>query len=822
MGTFWQDIRYSIRTLGRSPGFTTLAVLALALGIGANTAIFSVVYSMILRPLPGAERPHELVSVTMNDSEAIFPYNLSYASFQDYKSLKEIFSDACASMEIIASLSAQGGAPERVMPMVVTGNYFELLGVRPLHGRAFLREETERMGAGHVVVLSHKYWQKRFNSDTSVVGSVVKLNDQAFTVVGILPPEFTGSTGLFSPVAYLPVTGIDYIYPQYSKSIEERRKTGGFRFIGRLRPGVTLAEAQAAASTHAARLEKEFPETQKGQKALVTPEPRARMESAALQYMPPIVTVFMTLVGLVLLVACANVANLLLARATSRQKEMAIRAALGAGRLRILRQTLVESTLLALLGGALGLAFAHWPVQMLSSVRPATDLPISFDFVIDYRMFAFTLGLAVLAGIVSGLIPGLRISRTNLAATLKEGGRTSSDHGSRHWFRDLLVASQVAVSLVLLVCAGLFLRSTQNAARQDMGFDMKDRLIIAMDTEMRQYDEARGREFYRQLLDRVRSLPGVQAATTSAYLPIGFGSGMREILVEGQVPESDKALPIAFYNVVQTDYFRAMGMPILKGRDFDDNDTPESRPVAIVNSVMAEKMWPGEDPIGRRFSINGVKGPYREVVGVTRVVKFVLPAERPSPGYYLPYRQNYRSDQVLIVHTQGDALRLAPAVRAEVQALDTEMPIWDVRTMEEHILRGKMVLFHIATALVGGFGGIGLVLAAVGLYGVMAFIVGQRTHEIGVRMALGASPAGVLGMVVRQGLLKAAVGVALGLLGAFAVARLLTNYLVGVTPTDPLTFAMVTLFLAVVAAIASLAPAIRATRVDPVIALRSE
>jgi len=822
METLWQDIRYSIRTLARSPGFTTLAVLALALGIGANTAIFSVVYSLILRPLPGAERPGELVSVNLTDSGQDFPYNLSYASFKDYRELKSVFVDACGSMELVANLSAPGGAPERVMPMAVTGNYFDVLGVHAAHGRTFTPDEAERMGAGNVLVLAHEYWQRRFNANPSAVGSVVKLNGQPFTVVGVLPPEFRGTTGFFSPIGYLPVSGIDFIYPEYSKGIEKRRKWGGFRFIARLQPGVGLQEAQAAVTTQAARLEQEFPETQKGQRALVTPEPRARTEAAALQYMPPIVTVFMTLVGLVLLVACANVANLLLARATSRQKEMAIRAALGAGRLRILRQTLVESTLLALLGGGLGLLFAHWPVQMLSTVRPATDLPIRFDFVIDYRMFAFTLGLAVIAGVFSGLVPGLRIARTNLAAALKEGGRTSSQHGSRHRFRDLLVASQVAVSLVLLVCAGLFFRSTQNAARQDMGFDMKDRLIVAMDTEMRLYDEARSRVFYRQLLDRVRAMPGVNAATTSVYLPIGFGSGMREILVEGTVPDAEKALPLAFHNIVQTDYFRTMGMPILKGRAFDDNDTEASKPVAIINSVMAEKMWPGLDPVGRRFSINGTEGPFREVVGVTRVVKFVLPAERPAPGFYVPFRQNYRSDQVLIVHTQGDPMQLAPVVRAEVQALDPEMPVWDVRSMEEHILRGKMILFHIATAIMAAFGGIGLVLAAVGLYGVMAFLVGQRTHEIGVRMALGATNGRVLGMVVRQGLIKAAFGIVLGLLGAFALARLLTNYLVGVTPTDPLTFAVVTLFLAAVATGASLAPAIRATRVDPMIALRSE
>lgn len=819
METLWHDIRYSIRTLAKSPGFTAVAVLALALGIGANTAIFSVAYGLIWKPLPGAERPSELVSVTLTEGQD-FPHNLSLPSVEDYKSLATVFSGATAHYSEFVQLSSPGGTPERILPMTVMGNYFDVLGVKALHGRTFSHDEATRMGAGNVMVLSYDYWQKRFGGSTAAIGSEVRLNDSSFTIIGVVPREFRGTSGLFAPVGYVPYTSVDLLYPERSKYFEQRRRSGPFAFIARLQPGVNIEQAQAAVTAHAARLEQEFPETQKGQRALVVPEPRARMESSAIQYMPPIVTVFMTLVGLVLLVACANVANLLLARATSRQKEMAIRTALGAGRGRILRQSLVESTILAVLGAGLGLLFAIWPVNALASMKPATDLPLSFDFVIDYRVFAFTMLLAVGAGIISGLLPGLRIARTNLASTLKEGGRTSSQHSSRHRFRDLLVAAQVAVCLVLLVCAGLFLRSTQNAARQDMGFDMKNRLILSLDTELRKFDEARSRVFYRQLLDRVRTLPGVIAASGSTYLPIGFGSGTRDVLIEGRLTEPEER-PWAFYNTVDTGYFQAMGMPILRGRDFNENDTADSPKVAIVNEALAAHFWPGQDPIGRRFRTTK-DGPLIEVIGVTRVVKFVLPAEKPSRGLYLPFRQNYRSDMTLILHTQGDPMQLAPAVRAEVLALDPDMPIWDVRTMEEHILRGKMILFHIATAILAGFGLIGMALAAVGLYGVMAFLVSQRTHEIGVRMALGASGGSVLGMVLRQGLLKASIGIALGLLGAYGVTRLLANYLVGVTPTDALTFGVVTAFLVLVAVMASLAPAFRATRVDPMVALRSE
>jgi predicted permease len=819
METIWHDIRYSIRTLAKSPGFTAIAVLALALGIGANTAIFSVVYGLVWKPLPGAERPEELVSVTLTEGQN-FPYNMSLASFGDYKSLTTVFSDAIGYYTDFAQLNSPGGVPERILPLTVTGNYFDMLGVKALHGRTFNHDEATRMGAGNVIILSYAYWQERFGGSMSAIGSEVRLNDSSFTIIGVTPPEFRGTNGFFAPVAYVPFTAVDLMVPERSKYFEQRRRSGPFAFVARLKPGVSIEQAQVALTAHAARLEQEYPETQKGQRALVVPEPRARMESAAIQYMPPIVTVFMTLVGLVLLVACANVANLLLARATSRQKELAIRTALGAGRGRILRQSLVESTILAVLGAGFGLLFAVWPVNALAAIRPATDLPLSFDFVIDYRVFAFTMLLAVGAGMLSGLLPGLRITRTNLASTLKEGGRTSSQHSSRHRFRDLLVASQVAVCLVLLVCAGLFFRSTQNAARQDMGFHMKNRLVLSMDTELRKFDEARSRVFYRQLLDRVRALPGVISASGSTFLPIGFNSGTREVHIEGRVTEPEER-PWAFYNTVDLDYFRAMGMPILRGRDFNENDTEDSPKVAIVNEALVAHFWPGQDPIGRRFR-TAKDGPLLEVVGVTRVVKFVLPAEKPSRGLYLPLRQNYRSDMTLTLHTQGDPMQFVPAVRAEVLALDPDMPIWDVRTMEEHILRGKMILFHIATAIVAGFGLIGMALAAVGLYGVMAFIVNQRTHEIGVRMALGASGGNVLGMVVRQGLLKASIGIALGLLGAYGVTRLLANYLVGVTPTDALTFSLVTAFLALVAVIASLAPAFRATRVDPMIALRSE
>jgi predicted permease len=820
MDTLWKDIRFNLRALARNPGFTVVAVLALGLGIGASTAIFTVAYGLIWRPLPGAERPSELVSLTLSQGEG-FPYDLSFSSYKDYKGLTDTFSDTVGFFPEFAQLNFEGSRPERILGMVVTGNYFDMLGVKTAYGRTFSAEEAASAAAGNVAVIGHDFWQKRFAGSPSIVGSQIRLNNQAFTVIGVTRPEFHGTSGLFTPSLYIPLSGVDFLGPNRTQNLEKRGRAGPFSMVVRLKPGVSIEQARAVLATASARLEQEFPDTQKGQRALLVPEPRARMEAAAIQYMPPVITVFMTLVGLVLLVACSNVANLLLARAASRQKELTIRTALGAGRWRILQQSIVESTMLAILGGGTGLLLALWPVQALSRFRPATDLPISFNFEMDYRVFLFTMVLAVVSGLVSGVLPGWRVGREDLASSLKEGGRVSNLDLPRHRFRDLLVVAQVAVCLVLLVSAGLFLRTTRNAVRQDFGFDIRNRLIMAVDTDLRQYDEARTRTFYRQLLERVRALPGVISASTATFLPIGFGNGVREVRLEGETPDPSRRPSFVYVNVVDTHYFETMGMPLLRGRDFNANDIADSPRVAVINEAMAQKYWSGRDPIGMRFR-TAADGPLIEVVGITRVVKWVLPAEQPASGFYLPYAQNQRTDMILTVHTESDPMPFVSAVQGELRKLDTEMPTWDVRTMEEHILHGKMILFDIATAIVGAFGLIGIALAGVGLYGVMAFMVSQRTHEIGVRLALGASTQSVLGMVVRQALTKAGIGIAVGLIGAYGVTRLMANFLVGVSPTDFLTFSSVTVFLVIVAVIASIAPAIRATRVDPMIALRGE
>ena len=435
---------------------------------------------------------------------------------------------------------------------------------------------------------------------------------------------------------------------------------------------------------------------------------------------------------------------------------------------------------------------------------------------------AITLVVAILTGIIAGLVPAFQASRTDLAETLKEGGRSAAAGSSRHWLRGALVVSQVAVSLILLISAGLFVRTAQNATDIDMGFELENRLVMAMDTEIQGYDEARSRVYYRELLDRVRSLPGVISASTGRFLPVGFGNGIREVNLEGVVPEKDAPTPFAFYNSVDTDYFLTMGMPLLQGRAFTEADNENNRKVVIINDKMAEEFWPGENPLGKRFTTDDPDTGLLEVIGVTRTVKFTLPSESPNPGFYFPSQQYFRGDQILHVHTQGNPLQLVSTVRAEIQKLDPEMPVWDVRTMEKHIKEGKMVLFDLGTGLVGSFGVIGLVMAAIGLYGVMAYAVSQRTHEIGVRMALGASSGKILGMIVRQGMTLVGIGLFLGIIGAMGITPSFANLLVGVTPRDPVTYVGIALLLTGVALVACLVPARRATQVDPMVALRYE
>lgn len=819
MTSILNDVRISIRALSKNPGYALIAILALALGIGANTAIFSIVYSLIFRPMQGAQNPRELVSLVLFDEG--YPYAPSYPAYEDYRSLKDVFADAAAITDETVQLQVGNQDPERIIMFEVTGNYFNMLGVQMAAGRAFTAEEGTRVGAGNVAVLSYSYWQKRFHSDRNVIGSVIKMNENAFTIVGIASREFSENSALLAQTLYIPLTGADLLYPNNWANIQKRLRAGGLNFIGRLRQGVTLEQARTAVSLEAARLAQQYPEIHKGQKALLYPEPRTRLEAAAASFMPPVAMVFMSLVGLVLLAACANVASLFYARASGRQKELAIRVALGARRTRILRDLLTESLLLSLAGGLAGLVLSRWIVKLLASIRFATDLQLDFHFALDLTVMGYALLLAVASGLIAGVMPGLRISVKNLASTLREGGQTSLRGSVKQRLRDVLVVLQVAVTLVLLVCAGLFLRSSLNVAKQDVGIRTDNLIVMSMDPEMLNYKQDRSIVFYRNLLDRVRALPGVDSAALGRYLPIGFQNGMYEVFIEGAAsnPEQPKN---SFFNIVSQDYFSTVGVRPIQGRLFNSSDKEGSKLVAVINQAMADRYWPGQNPLGKRFRFREKNQQPVEVIGIVKTGKYVLPAERPTPSFYLPFEQNFRSDMVLHVHTQRDPKQLIGTVRNVIRQIDPQMPVWDMRTMDEHIRYGKMRLYDIGTGLIGGFGLIALMLAAVGLYGVMSFLVNLRTQEIGVRIALGATQSNVLKAVLGTGTRKTLIGMLLGVPLTILATSAVRYMLVGISPRDPLTLVAAGLFIAVVSFFSTVAPAWRASCLDPMIALRNE
>ncbi len=817
MGTLWQDVRLGLRVLAKSPSFTLAITLTLGLGIGANAAVFSIINTLLLRPLPVADPTNlYVVSVTHQDNEQ--PHQVSWADYVDYRDKAGVFSDLAAYDIGFAGLSADNRA-DRLTVTHVTGNFFSMLGLTPAVGRLILPGEGETYGADPVIVLGHTYWKKRFGGDPSVVGRQVLVNGQPFTIVGVVPETFMGVYTLVEFDAYMPF-GMIFPEPTYREMIA-RRDNHELRVLGRLKPGVSLAQAQAGLTLLSSQLEQQYPDTNKTVRARVIPEHLARPEPNAADSNPFVAGVFMLLVGLVLLVACVNVINLMTVRATIRQRELAVRAALGAGRMRLIRQLLTESLLLSLAGGLAGAGIGRWVSGMVSHMTLPMDLPIRFDLSFDWRVFGYVALVALGTGVVVGLLPALRASRTDLNAVLREGGRSMADGGSRQWVRSTLVVGQVAVSLVLLVAAALFVRSVQHAESVDLGFDPRHVLNQSMDVSQQGYDEARGREFYREIEARVRTIPGVESVSYAFSAPFGYYNSSEYVEAEGQPVPAGQRRPAAGFNLVGREYFETMKIPIVKGRAFNAQDDERARPVAIVNELLAKKFWPGQDPIGRRFRMEGTDKRWLEVVGVTRTGKYNYIFEDPGPYFFAPIAQQYRPLRVLQVRTTGVPEALAPAIQKEIRAINPDLPVYDVRSME-HMLQGPNGFFLLRMgALFGGaLGALGLILALVGIYGVVSYAASQRTQEIGVRMALGARRGDILRLVVGQGLMLIGLGVVVGLAASFGVARLLTNLLFGISSTDPVTFVGVPLLLGSMAILASYVPALRATRIDPMTALR--
>jgi putative ABC transport system permease protein len=817
--TLWQDVRYGIRTLAKSPLFVLVIVLTLGLGIGANTAVFSVINSLLLRPLP-VPNPEQLAVVAIKHEGNYDPHPLSLLDYQDYRKNADVFSDMAGSLISFVGIS-EGEPAERAAVSFVTSNYFSMLGIEPKLGRLIQPGEGDTPGTEPVLVLGHSYWQERFGGDPSVVGRTVRANGQIYTIIGVVPETFLGTYALAEFDAYAPI-GMSILDASY-KSHWERRDEHSLRVLARLKPGVTFAQAESRLNVIAKQLEQQYPDTNKTVSAVVFPENLARPEPNAANQNPIVAALFLGLTALVLLVACVNVANLLLVRATLRQKEIAVRAALGAGQSRLMRQLLTESVLLALAGGAAGAVLGLWVSSMLESVRLPGDLPFRFDFSFDWRVFGFITLVAGAVGVIVGLIPALRASRTNLNDTLREGGRALSGGAGRHRVRNILVVAQVAVSLLLLVAAGLFVRSLGNAQSVDLGFDARGVINVSTNPDLQGYSEERSRSFFRALIERARALPGVESASLAHSSPMGYYSQGEYLNIEGQELAPDARRPVAGYNMISPGYLQTMRIPLLRGRDFTEEDNAASRPVALVNEFMARKFWPDQDPIGKRFSMSGPQGPFIEVVGVTKNGKYQWIFQDVESYFFLPMEQRFNSLQVLQARTSVPPASLAMALQKEIHALDPSLPVYDVMTMEEGLNGGNgFFLIRMGALIAGVLGMLGLALAIVGVYGVVSYAASQRTHEIGVRLALGAQRGDILKLVVGQGLLLVSVGVVIGLGLAFALSRFMANLLFGISAQDPITFGGVALLLGVIALVACWIPAQRATRVDPVIALRYE
>jgi len=812
METFWQDLRHSIRALRSRPGFTLTVVVTLALGMGANATIFTWIKAVLLASLPGIEQPEKLVEVwgaTRNNSAL----SSSYVDYLDYRDQNKILSGLVAHQVLPLNLG-HGEKPERVWAGIVSGNYFDVLGVKALIGRTFLPEEDRTPNTHPVAVIGYGLWQRRFGGDRNVVGRKITLNEHDFTVIGVTPKDFGSPFAGLALDVWTPVMMKDYVArPHFSLT---DRGSRWLMVMGRLKPGATLPQAQANISAIAGRLQQEYPQTNEQLGVAVYSVTQSPFSLKA--GMRPALAILMAAVAVVLMIACANVGNLLLARASSRRKEIAVRLALGGSRWRLIRQMLTESFVLALLGAALGLTVAFWSARSLAAFLPPYANRASFDTRPDAVVFAFTLGLTVITTLLFGLAPTLEASKQDLVTALKDNTATVGRGSRKISLRHALVVTQVALSMVALISAGLFVRSLREAYKADPGFDPHNVLLASFDPFLSGYDEIRGREFYRRLVERVSTTPGIQSATLARRLPLTDGGiAFANVVIDGYAPAKDEDMRLN-YETVGPLYFQTMRVPLLHGRDFDERDQEGAPGIVIINETMAQRYWPRGDALGKRLKLTK---DWLEIVGIAKDVKLRSLSEAAQPFLYLPLLQDYRSNMILVARTAIEPEKMSPAIQAEVAALDPEIPLFDVRTLEEHI-GVSLFLQRMAATLLSIFGLLALLLAALGLYGVMAYAVSQRTREMGIRVAVGATQGNVLKLILGQGLTLAVIGVVGGLIIALAVTRLSAHLLYGVSATDPVTFTGIALLLLGVALMASYFPAWRATKIDPITALRME
>jgi predicted permease len=815
-----QDCRYGLRMLSKSPGLTAIVVITLGLGIGVNSSIFSVLNEWLLRPLP-VPHPEQIVDLAKNTAGS----RLSYLDMLDLHKQAGVFADVFGYTTGSAGLSADG-KPGQFAYSAVTGNYFSALGVKPLLGRLFVPGEGEHSGDALNLVLGYSFWQRRFAGSAGVIGKHIAVDGKAATVIGVAPPEFHGLLFAFDMDAYLPLTIA--AQGEEGNSLWADRGDRSLMLFARLKAGISLAQARSAVDVITRRLAAQYPATDKGLGILLIPERRARPAPLVSSFVPVIAGLFLFLPALVLLLACMNVANLLLARATARQREAAIRAAIGASPGRLIRQALTESLLLALLGGLAGVGLgkaAIWAAGTL--LHPVTTSSAGYAFRIDcrfdWKVFAYTLAAAVFTGVFVGLWPALRAGRTDLNTVLHEGGRSDQAGAGRNRLRRALVVAQVAGSLMLLVTAGLLVRSLRHAQHMFLGFDPAHVVSVMLDPHQVGYDQARTTNFYRELKRRVAALPGVESASLARTVPMAYPSQSGAVYVEEHPLPPDQQAPEIPYDGVDTGYFPTLRVPLLRGRNFNDSDKETAPLVAIVNQTMAKQLWPNEDALGKRFSLKSASGPWVEVAGVAADGQYWFISPDPQPYFYLPLAQDYGSLASVQARTSGPPEPMIPVVQREIQRLAPDMPIIQAATMEQtvHGLAG-LFIFQLAASLAGILGLLGLLLAVVGTYGVISFAAAQRTHEIGVRMALGAAGGDILKLISRQGLALVGMGVGIGLLAALGLTRGMHKLLMGVSPNDPITYLAVIIPLAAVSLLACWIPARRATRVDPMVALRYE
>jgi len=809
-----EDLRYSLRALGKARGFAMAAVVSLGLGIGANTTIFTLLNAVLLRPLP-VEEPERLVAVGTLDAHNPGLWPCSYPNYQDYRDHNQVFSSLLLYSAITLNLTGLG-EPQLVTGQIVSGNYFTALGVNPVVGRGFLPEEDTSPGAYPVAVIGYGLWTRQFGRDPQVTARTISLNGRAYSIVGVAPPAFQGLNELTAADVWVPMMMYREVYP--NAAWVNQRRFLLFSVVGRLKAGVSREQAEAGMQSLAQDLERQYPQDNQGRRVKLTPV----SEAAIGPQIRPVITsagaVLMIISALVLLIACANVANLLLARAAGRGKEITVRLALGASRGRLVRQLLTESTLLALAGGAAGLVLARWARDILWSMRPPMFTYAGVHLDVDGRVLGYTLAISVLTGMVFGLAPALRATSGDLASDLKERTGQAESFLKGRRARSVLVMCQVALSVVALVGAGLFVRSLGNANRIDPGFDAARLGVVAFNVGDQGYNEGRGREFERQALERAVTVPGVVSATLAKDVPFHV-SLARTVLLEGQEDTGAGRGRFTLMSVVWPGYLRTTGIPMLRGRDFSLLDTPSAPRVVIVNEAAAMAYWRGENPIGKRIRFFGDNAP-AEVVGVARNANYQAIGERPQALIYGSLIQYYFATAVLYVRTEGDPEAVAAAVRHEVQRLDRNLLLQSESV--GGIIRESLWAQRLSAGLLGVFGGLALVLAAVGVYGVVWYSVNRRVREIGVRMALGATPADIQTMILREGVRLVGMGVLAGMVIALSGSRAVEGMLFATSPRDAATFVLVPAMLTLVAVLACWLPAVRATRIEPAAALREE